>query len=140
VKDEAEAAGYFKLAADQNDASSQNRHAICLVTGRGVVNGEAEDAEHYELAADQNHVSAQFTYTLCLANGKVVATHEAESARYFKLAADQNHASNQDQRRDDYRVGVRTGHANGATIDVGEIRISGGSVTASGLTSSYLIT
>jgi TPR repeat protein len=58
VKDDAEAARYFKLAADQNDASSQNRYAICVATGRGVVKNEAEAAEHYELAVDQNHVSA----------------------------------------------------------------------------------
>jgi hypothetical protein len=39
-------------------------------------------------------------------------------------------ASNQDQRRDNYRPGIGTGHANCRTINIGDIRISGGSITA----------
>jgi TPR repeat protein len=69
VKDEVQVARHFKLAADQNDASSQKHYDICLATGPGVVKNETEAAEHYEPAADQNHASAQFHYAVCLAQG-----------------------------------------------------------------------
>jgi TPR repeat protein len=40
VKDEAEAAGYFKLAADKNHTSTLLHYALCLEDGRGVVKNE----------------------------------------------------------------------------------------------------
>jgi TPR repeat protein len=44
VKDEAkaEAAGYFKLAADRNHTSAQFHCALCLEDGRGVATNEAK--------------------------------------------------------------------------------------------------
>jgi TPR repeat protein len=45
VKDEIEAARYYRLAADQNHVSAQKRHAVCLEDGRCVVKDEAEVAE-----------------------------------------------------------------------------------------------
>jgi hypothetical protein len=79
VKNETEAARYFKLAADQNDASSQNRYAICLATGQGVVKDEAEAAQYYKLATDQNDALVQFNYGVCVAKGRDVPKNEAEA-------------------------------------------------------------
>jgi hypothetical protein len=42
VTNEAEAAGYFKLAADQNHTSAQFHYALCLEDGRGVAKNEAK--------------------------------------------------------------------------------------------------
>jgi TPR repeat protein len=36
VKNEAEAAEYYKLAVDQNHASAQFHYAVCLAQGRSV--------------------------------------------------------------------------------------------------------
>jgi TPR repeat protein len=58
VKNEAEAAGYYKLAADQNHPSAQRRYAFCLANGRGAVKNGAEAARYCKLAADQNDASA----------------------------------------------------------------------------------
>jgi hypothetical protein len=76
VQHDSEATGYFKLAADQNNALSQNHCAICLATGGGVVRNEVEAAEHYELAVDYNHTSAQFHYAVCFAQGRSVPKNQ----------------------------------------------------------------
>jgi hypothetical protein len=46
VKDDGEATGYFKLVADQNDASSQKRYDICLATAVVGKEGTAEVAKN----------------------------------------------------------------------------------------------
>jgi TPR repeat protein len=66
VKDEVEAAGYLKHAADQNDASMQFHYALCFEAGRGVVKDEIEAARYYKLAADQKDSSSQNCYAISL--------------------------------------------------------------------------
>jgi TPR repeat protein len=68
VKDEAETARYYKLAADQNHVSAQKRYAIYFANGRGVATNKAETARYFELAADQNHMSTHKRYAVRLAN------------------------------------------------------------------------
>jgi TPR repeat protein len=70
--DEAEAARPYKLAANQNDASTQYGYAVCLANGRGVVKDQAEAAGHFKLADDQNHPLAQYDYAVCLATGQAL--------------------------------------------------------------------
>jgi TPR repeat protein len=66
VQNEAEAAGYFKLAADQHHVDAQFHYALCLEDGRVVVQSDDDAARYFKLAADQNHASTQFSYGLRL--------------------------------------------------------------------------
>lgn len=56
--DLAEAARYYKLAADQGDAYGQNDVAQCYASGKGVAIDLAEAKRYYELAAAQGHPDA----------------------------------------------------------------------------------
>jgi TPR repeat protein len=47
VKNEAEAARYYKLAADQNDADVQYDSVVCLPNRGGVVKDEVKAARYY---------------------------------------------------------------------------------------------
>jgi TPR repeat protein len=78
VKDEAEAARYFKLSADQNHASAQFNYAFCLVTGRGLPTNDAEAARYFKLAAEHNDALPQFHYALCLANEQGIMKNEVK--------------------------------------------------------------
>jgi TPR repeat protein len=69
VKDKAEAARYYKLAADQNNADAQYGRALCVAKGRGVSKDETEATQYYELNANQNHAWAQFHYAVCVGKG-----------------------------------------------------------------------
>jgi TPR repeat protein len=77
VKNEAEAAGYFKFAADQNHAATQFHSIFCLEGGQSVVKDEAEAVGYFKLSTDQNHTLVQFHYTVCLEDGRGVAKNEA---------------------------------------------------------------
>jgi TPR repeat protein len=59
VKDEAEAAGYFKLAADQHHVDRQFHDGLYFEAGRGVPKDKAGAPEYYELTADQNDSDAE---------------------------------------------------------------------------------
>jgi TPR repeat protein len=85
VKDEAEAAGYFK------HVDRQFHDGLYFEAGRGVVKDEAGAPEYYELTADQNDADAEYGYVVCLAKGRGVLKDEVEAARYYKHAADQHH-------------------------------------------------
>jgi TPR repeat protein len=62
VKNEAEAARCYKLAADQHHTSAQFTYALCLANRKVVATNEAESARYFKLAADQNHASAELNY------------------------------------------------------------------------------
>jgi TPR repeat protein len=82
LKDDVEAARYYKLAADQNHVSTQKRYAVSLTNGQGVATNEAEAAGYFTFADDQNDASPQNPYAICLATERGVVKDEAEAARY----------------------------------------------------------
>jgi len=89
LKDEKEAARYYKLAADQGHVNAQYNLGISYENGQGVPKDEKEAAHYYKLAADQGHVHAQYYLGVLYKNGQGVPKDEKEAARYYKLAADQ---------------------------------------------------
>jgi TPR repeat protein len=72
VKNEAEAAGYFKFVADQRHVDGQSDSALCLEAGRSVVKDEAETAGYFKLAADQNDASSETVMSLALRPSEVL--------------------------------------------------------------------
>ena len=57
LKDEAEAARWFRLAADQGNAAASSISVSCTPTGEGVLKDEAEAVRWYRLAAEQGDAS-----------------------------------------------------------------------------------
>jgi tetratricopeptide (TPR) repeat protein len=88
VSDLKEAARYFKLAADQNDAHGQFYYGFCLSRGQGVKIHKREAAKYYKLAADQNHPKACFEYGVCLEHGDGLETDLPRAISFFRRAAD----------------------------------------------------
>jgi hypothetical protein len=91
TQDSSEAMGWYRLAADQGDASAQDNLGTCYENGAGVAQDSGEAARWYRLAAEQGHANSQYNLGLsyCLGNG--VLQDSAEAARWFHLAADQGH-------------------------------------------------
>ena len=58
-KDEAEAVRWYRMAAEQGDASAQYNLGIRYDNGRGVLKDEAEAVRWYRMAAEQGHADAQ---------------------------------------------------------------------------------
>ena len=52
-EDDAEAARWYRLAADQGHADAQNNLGLKYASGEGVVEDDAEAVRWYRLAADQ---------------------------------------------------------------------------------------
>ena len=57
-EDEAEAARWFTLAADQGEVNAQHNLGICFAQGVGVAQDRQRAAELLELAAKQGHEGA----------------------------------------------------------------------------------
>jgi TPR repeat protein len=60
VKDHAEAAKWYRKAAEQNYGPAQNNLGLCYEHGEGVAADRVEAAKWYRKAAEQNDVDAQF--------------------------------------------------------------------------------
>jgi TPR repeat protein len=58
MKDEAEAVGWYRKAAEQGDAGAQYNLGLCHEIGRGVAQDEAEAVSWYAKAAEQGHAAA----------------------------------------------------------------------------------
>ena len=59
VEDDAEAARWYRLAADQGHAIAQSNLGVMYANGEGVVEDDAEAARWYRLAADQGLAGGQ---------------------------------------------------------------------------------
>ena len=69
-QDYAEALKWYRLAADQGDASAQYNLGVMYAEGRGVPQDYAEALKWYRLAADQGYADAQFNLGVMYANGQ----------------------------------------------------------------------
>ena len=93
-KDDRQAAGLYKLAADQGNASGQNNLGVFYEYGRGgLKKNDREAARLYKLAADQGYAAGQINLGGFYAEGRGgLAKDDREAARLYKLAADQGAA------------------------------------------------
>jgi hypothetical protein len=72
LKDQVQAALYYKRAADQNHVIAQFNYAECLAEDERVDRDMREIARDFKLAADQNLTQAQFNYADCLAERELI--------------------------------------------------------------------
>jgi len=112
----AEAARWYRLAADQGNSWAQNRLGTRYYRGEGVRQDHAEAARWYRLAADQGYASAQNNLGMMYYRGEGVRRDHAEAARWHRLAADQGDATAQYNLGESYRLGEGVGrdHAEAA--------------------------
>ena len=86
AKNDAEAAIWYRKAADQGDARAQYNLGIMYDFGQGVPQSSAEAAKWYRKAADQNHTSSQYTLGLIYAHGRGIPKDLVEAHKWFDLA------------------------------------------------------
>ena len=91
MQSDAEAARWYRKAADQDFADAQFELARCYDTGKGVRKNSAEAARWYRLAAEQGHAEAQCELGRCYTSGKGVKADYVEADRWFSAASDQGH-------------------------------------------------
>lgn len=95
ARDLAEAARWFRLAADQGFPQAQLNLGGCYGTGTGVAQDHAESARWFRRAADQGYARGQVNLAVCYATGNGVEQDRAETARLAQLAAGQGDPSGQ---------------------------------------------
>ena len=107
-KDEAEAAKWYRKAAEKGLASAQHNLGLCYDNGEGVPKDEAEAAKWYRKAAEQGYAEAQCDLGLCYHKGEGVPKDKRESVIWYWKAAEQGLAEAQ------YNLGYA--YANGAGV------------------------
>ena len=82
-QDDAQAAKWTRLAADQGNASAQFRLGAMYFSGKGVPRDYAEAAKWFRLAADQGVVTAQYNLGAMYANGQGVPQDDVQAVKWF---------------------------------------------------------
>ena len=85
-QDYGEAVKWFRLAADQGDASAQNNLGVMYEYGRGVPQDYGEAVKWFRLAADQGEALAQNNLGLMYAKGKGVPQNYIQAHMWLNLA------------------------------------------------------
>jgi len=96
-QDFAEAAGWYKIAAEQGDARAQHNLASMYENGEGVPRDVAEAAKWYRMAADQGHAGSQNNLATLYESGEGVPQDHTIALDLYRQAAkggDENAASN----------------------------------------------
>ena len=88
-QDDGEAVKWFRLAADQGNASAQFSLGNMYRTGEGVPQDYGEAVKWFRLAADQGDVWAQLRLGVMYQMGQGVPQDDAEAFKWYRLAADQ---------------------------------------------------
>jgi hypothetical protein len=104
-QDYAEAARWYRLAAEQGHPVAQYNLGFMYVDGSGVPQDDAEAVRWFRLAADQGDADAQVNLGSMYANGSGVPQDDAEAVRWFRLAGEQGHAAAQSALGIGYRTG-----------------------------------
>jgi TPR repeat protein len=95
-EDHAEAAKWYRKAAEQGDAEAQRKLGDCYARGWVVATDCTEAAAGYRLrqavkwyrkAAEQNDIAALLSLGHCYKEGRGVPQNEAQAAKYFRRVA-----------------------------------------------------
>ena len=88
-QDDAEAAKWYRLAAEQGDAFAQNKLGYMYDEGLGVEKDYAEAAKWYRLAAEQNNAFAQTNLGTMFSGDRGVPQAYAQAYMWFTVSAGQ---------------------------------------------------
>ncbi|MHC8510415.1 MAG: SEL1-like repeat protein [Rhodospirillales bacterium] len=94
-QDYAEAARWWRAAAEQEDVSGQYFLGLLHREGRGVPQSYAKAAELFRAAAEQGLDMAQSDLGMAYAEGLGVAQDDAEAVKWFRAAAEQGRSTAQ---------------------------------------------
>ena len=89
-RDPAEAARWYRKAADQGLPLAQNNLGILYREGRGVAKDLAEAARWFDRAATAGHIEAINNLGVMYDHGQGVPENNAEAVRLFEKAANEN--------------------------------------------------
>ena len=101
----AEAAEWYRMAAERGLAEAQNNLGVMLKDGQGVMRDYAEAAHWFLLAARQGYVLAQSNLGWLYQSGNGVEQNYAEARRWYLAAACRGHAAAQNNLGTMYRDG-----------------------------------
>ncbi len=94
-KDYAEAAKWFRPAAEQGNSSAQAYFGYMYSKGLGVTKDNVEAVKWYRKAAEQGNASAQHNLGVMYENGYGVAKDYTEAVKWYRKAAERGDASAQ---------------------------------------------
>ena len=91
-KDDAEAASWWRKAAEQDHAEAQLALAFAYLLGSGVPKDQAAGVAWFRKAAEQGVVAAQFSLGLAYELGRIVPHDIFFAVYWYRKAADGGHA------------------------------------------------
>src|SRR6516165_7780823 len=94
-KDYAEAAHWYRRAADQGNSEAQNNVGWLYENGRGVAQDYGEAMRWYRAAADSGGAVGQVNVGRLYANGRGVPQDYSEAMHWYRKAADRGDATAQ---------------------------------------------
>ena len=110
----AEAAKWFRKAADQGDGQAQNNLGVCYGKGQGVPQDYTEAVKWYHKSAKQGFAAAQYNLGCCYDNGQGVPQDYEEAVKWYRKSAEQGYAAAQ------YNLGCCYGKGQGVPQDYTE--------------------
>ena len=110
-QDPAEAAVWYRKAAEQGNVPAQRNLGYMYATGRGVPQDDVEAVAWYRQAADQGDSSSKTALGEAYADGRGVPQDNQEAEKLFRQAAEQGNASAQ------YNLGVMYFNGRGVPQD-----------------------
>lgn len=94
-QDYSEAAGWFRISAEQGHSGAQHNLALMYEDGLGVPQDYSQASEWYLKAADQGNAGSQNNLGLAYLKGQGVQQNDIEATNWFRKAAKQGLASAQ---------------------------------------------
>lgn len=91
-QDYAEAAKWFREAADQGHVEAEFSLGVIYNLGLGALQDDAEAFKWFRRAAEQGYAPAQFNVAIMYSKGRGVPKDFAEGAKWLRRAAEQGHA------------------------------------------------
>ena len=85
-QDDAEAARWYRKAAEQGNVFAQTNLGCMYKTGRGVVQDYGAAVRWTRLAAEQGHAVAQYSLAVMYAEGSGVPQDDVQAHMWFNLA------------------------------------------------------
>ena len=95
MKNDMEAATWFRKAAEKGHARAQNDLGVLYVDGRGVPKDEAQAVAWFRKAADKGDADAQANLGLMYKSGRGVPKDEAQAVLWYRKAVEQGVANAQ---------------------------------------------
>ena len=113
-KDYAEAAKWYRMAAERGDAVGQRKFGDCCKLGKGVPQDDAAAIKWFQRAAEQEDETSQTKLGICYFKGEGVPQNFIEAAKWFRKAAERGNREAQNW------LGICYVKGQGVAKDVGQ--------------------